>query len=82
MSRTRLRRTCSSAASRAITLSAALALAACSMGPDYVRPTAPVAAAYKEALPSPATSADTSNWQPAQPGTAAAQRWWEVYGDP
>src|ERR1700722_9856635 len=69
---------CLGVASRAVTLSAALTLAACSMGPDYVRPSAPVAAAYKEALPSP----DTSNWKPAQPGTLAAQRWWEVYGDP
>ena len=39
----------------------ALALAGCTVGPDYVRPAAPAPAAYKEA----------AGWKPAQPGDAA-----------
>ena len=52
---------------------AALLLAGCTVGPDYVRPTAPTAAAYKESA--------------GLEGRAAARRarraatWWEVFGD-
>jgi NodT family efflux transporter outer membrane factor (OMF) lipoprotein len=49
------------------------ALAACMVGPDYVRPSAPVPAAFKEA----------EGWKPAQPGdTAPRGQWWQVFGDP
>jgi NodT family efflux transporter outer membrane factor (OMF) lipoprotein len=52
---------------------AAVALASgCTVGPDYVRPTAKAPAAYKEMPPAkPATPADTS----------PKGRWWEIYGD-
>ncbi|MGH6984543.1 MAG: efflux transporter outer membrane subunit, partial [Stellaceae bacterium] len=51
----------------------ALALAACSVGPDYQRPSAPTTPAYKE----------TANWKPATPTTAASgQPWWSIYDDP
>src|SRR4029450_10421112 len=51
----------------------ALALVACTVGPDYVRPEAPAPAAYKELPPN----------KPAQPGdTAPRGAWWKVYGDP
>jgi multidrug efflux pump len=45
----------------------------CTVGPDYVRPTAPMTAAYKE---------DTG-WKAAEPNAAiASTEWWTVYGDP
>lgn len=47
-------------------------LSGCMVGPDYVRPTMPLPAAYKEAGP----------WKTATPGQIDASRnWWEVYGD-
>jgi len=50
-----------------------LALVACTVGPDYVRPEAPAPAAYKELPPN----------KPAQPSdTAPRGAWWKVYGDP
>jgi len=49
------------------------ALAACTVGPDYKRPDAPVPVAYKE----------LDGWKPAQPRNAASDMaWWSVYGDP
>jgi NodT family efflux transporter outer membrane factor (OMF) lipoprotein len=52
---------------------AALLLAACAAGPDYVRPVVTPPPAYKEAGP----------WTPAQPREAdARQPWWTRYGDP
>jgi len=52
----------------------ALALAACSVGPDYVRPqTAAVPTAFKE----------MKDWKPAQPNELAMNgKWWEMFGDP
>ncbi|MGH8777500.1 efflux transporter outer membrane subunit [Paraburkholderia sp.] len=56
-------------------LLAASALTGCTVGPDYVRPTATAAATYKEL--------EGTGWKPAQPGdTALRGAWWEVYGDP
>ncbi len=50
------------------------ALTACEVGPDYVKPPAPIPAAYKEA---------PKDWKPAQPRDAAARGpWWDVYNDP
>lgn len=49
-----------------------LALAACAVGPDYVRPTADVPAAFKEG----------QGWTVARPGDAAPRGdWWRGYGD-
>ncbi|MGB8181570.1 MAG: efflux transporter outer membrane subunit [Stellaceae bacterium] len=57
---------------RILALGFALALAACSVGPDYQRPPAPAPAAYKEA----------ADWKPATPKAAASgQPWWSIYGD-
>ena len=48
-------------------------LAACEVGPDYVRPTAPTPAAYKE----------IDGWKPSEPRDAASgTAWWTIYGDP
>lgn len=50
----------------------AAALSACTAGPDYVRPAAPVNAEFKE----------LKNWQPARPAEAIDRgRWWSIYGD-
>ena len=51
---------------------AAMLLAGCMVGPDYVRPTAPAPAAFKEA----------EGWKPAQPAdTALRGDWWQVFAD-
>ena len=68
MTRPRLRRS-----SAAVLAAFAFAgLAGCAVGPDYVRPTVEVPAAYKEAGP----------WKTAEPRAVdSAQPWWEWYGD-
>jgi len=51
----------------------ALLLAGCMVGPDYVRPTAPVPAQFKEA----------EGWKVAQPADGAPRGpWWQAYQDP
>src|SRR5690349_7950373 len=53
---------------------AALLLASCAVGPDYVKPTAEIPASYRE------TSRD---WKPANPQDQAPRGpWWEMFGDP
>ncbi len=48
-------------------------LAGCMVGPDYVRPAAPVPTAYKEA----------ADWKVAQPSDDAPRgNWWEAFLDP
>ncbi len=52
--------------------SAAIALAGCMMGPDYVRPPVVAPGAYKEA----------EGWKVAQPQDAVPRgKWWNVFGD-
>ncbi|MDD5331002.1 MAG: efflux transporter outer membrane subunit [Sulfuricella sp.] len=49
------------------------ALAACTVGPDYVRPSVEAPAAYKEA----------GSWKAAEPADHLARgKWWEIFGDP
>jgi NodT family efflux transporter outer membrane factor (OMF) lipoprotein len=53
-----------------------LLLGACTVGPDYQRPAAPVPVAYKEA-------AAKEGWQIARPADAFDRgAWWSVYTDP
>lgn len=48
------------------------ALAACTVGPDYQKPSAPTSIAYKE----------VDGWKPATPRNAASgQPWWSIYND-
>ncbi len=48
-------------------------LGACAVGPDYVRPTVAVPAAYKE----------MGDWKPAQPRDREPRgQWWTIFGDP
>jgi NodT family efflux transporter outer membrane factor (OMF) lipoprotein len=52
---------------------AGLALAACTVGPDYERPDAATPPAFKE----------LDGWKPAQPREAASgAAWWSIYDDP
>src|SRR6201987_2290837 len=53
-------------------IAAAAGLAACTVGPDYQRPDAPVPAQYKEA-----------GWKVGQPADAIDRgAWWSIYKDP
>ncbi len=55
-------------------VAALLTLAACTVGPDYQRPAAPVPARYKEAA---------AGWAMAQPVDAMVRgAWWSIYNDP
>jgi NodT family efflux transporter outer membrane factor (OMF) lipoprotein len=58
----------------AVTVASTLTvLSGCTVGPDYVRPAAPVPAAYKE----------LDGWKVAQPNDASFRgAWWERFGDP
>lgn len=60
--------------SRAVPFAAALfLLTACTVGPDYVKPTAPAPPAYKE----------TADWKVAQPQDGVIRgAWWEIFNDP
>ncbi len=69
-------------ASRAARISLAaitVLLAACNIGPQYARPSAPVPPAYKEVG---APNID-GEWKQAQPSDGASRgKWWEAYKDP
>ena len=61
-------------AAAAMALAVAAALSACSIGPDYSRPTVAVPAAFKEA---------PAGWKVAQPADHQPRgAWWEVFNDP
>jgi NodT family efflux transporter outer membrane factor (OMF) lipoprotein len=63
--------------SRGIALAAALALAACEVGPNYHRPDAPVPTAYREA------DAGGATWRPSSPRDALDRgAWWSIFADP
>ncbi|HWU41060.1 MAG TPA: efflux RND transporter permease subunit, partial [Candidatus Acidoferrum sp.] len=48
-------------------------LSSCTVGPDYIRPAAPVPPAYKE----------TAGWKVAQPQAESIRAsWWEIFNDP
>jgi NodT family efflux transporter outer membrane factor (OMF) lipoprotein len=58
-----------------------LALEGCTVGPKYVKPTAPTSPAFKEETP--ASFKESQQWQPAQPGDQTSRgNWWEIFGDP
>ena len=57
------------------------ALSGCLVGPQYVRPAAPLAPSFKEALPENFKSED--GWKPAQPSDAQLKGdWWMLFNDP
>jgi len=56
-------------------------LAGCMVGPNYVKPSTPMAPAFKEEAPELSQASD--GWKPAQPGDQAPRgNWWEIYSDP
>ena len=57
-------------------IAAAALLSACTVGPDYKRPSAPAPAQYKEARPQP-------GWKFSQPSDIFNRgAWWAIYNDP
>src|ERR1700690_2714371 len=55
--------------------------AACLVGPNYVKPSTPMAPAFKEQTSAPSQGSD--GWKLAQPGDQTPRgNWWEIYGDP
>jgi len=61
---------------------AALALAGCQVGPKYLRPSAPLAPAYKENQPG-SELAQAEGWKQANPQDAMLRgKWWEIFKDP
>ena len=57
------------------------ALAGCTVGPKYVKPSVPTTPAYKEGVP--ASDQGSEQWKPANPGDQKNRgKWWEVFGDP
>ena len=59
----------------------AIVLTGCMVGPKYVKPSTPMASAFKEEAPNLSQAND--GWKLAQPGDQTPRgNWWEVYGDP
>jgi NodT family efflux transporter outer membrane factor (OMF) lipoprotein len=63
---------------------AALLLSGCTVGPNYHRPTAPSAPAFKEsAVPVPPPNPPNGGWKQVAPNDSAIRgQWWEMYQDP
>ena len=60
---------------------AAVLLTGCIVGPNYVKPSTPMAPAFKENEASAPSQAD--GWKLAQPDDQTTHaKWWEIYGDP
>jgi NodT family efflux transporter outer membrane factor (OMF) lipoprotein len=60
---------------------AVLLLTGCTVGPNYKRPSAPMAPGYKEAPP--ASFKDQDGWKVIQPSDAQLKgSWWELFDDP
>ena len=65
--------TATSRSACALAVAAALLLAACTVGPDYVRPTVETPGDYKE----------NAGWKPAEPRDHLDRgKWWQVFRDP
>jgi NodT family efflux transporter outer membrane factor (OMF) lipoprotein len=67
---------------RVVFSAAVLLLAGCTVGPNYHRPDAPTAPAWKEnAVPPP--NPPNGTWKQAQPSDGVLRgKWWEIYNDP
>ncbi len=64
----------------ALIASAALLLSGCTVGPNYVKPPAPVTPNFKEQPPD--NFKETKDWKIAQPGAPGTPvKWWEIFGD-
>jgi NodT family efflux transporter outer membrane factor (OMF) lipoprotein len=57
-----------------------ITVAGCKVGPEYTRPAAPLAPAFKETLPGNFKAED--GWKPAQPNDAQLKGdWWTLFND-
>ncbi len=63
---------------------AAMIISGCTVGPNYHRPTAPSAPAFKEsAVPVPPPNPPNGGWKQVTPNDSAIRpNWWEMYQDP
>ncbi|HEY1498193.1 MAG TPA: efflux transporter outer membrane subunit [Acidobacteriaceae bacterium] len=60
----------------------ALLLAGCTVGPNYKRPAAATAPAWKENT-APPPNPQNGSWKQAEPSDGALRgQWWDLYGDP
>ena len=58
-----------------------LLVSGCMVGPNYVKPSTPMAPAFKEE--DSISSEARDGWKPAQPGDQTPRgKWWEAYSDP
>jgi NodT family efflux transporter outer membrane factor (OMF) lipoprotein len=56
-------------------------LSGCMVGPNYTKPSVPMAPAFKEAPP--ASFKEDDGWKVSQPSDAQLKgNWWELFGDP
>src|SRR5450755_4878941 len=67
----------------ALLFAAALLLNGCTVGPNYHKPTAPTAPAYKESAVVPPPNLPDGGWKQVSPNDSALRSiWWEIYQDP
>ena len=58
-------------------------LTGCTVGPNYHRPTAPTAPAFKESAVLPPPDLPGGGWKQVSPNDSAMRtNWWEIYQDP
>src|SRR6202161_2573388 len=64
-------------------LAVALLLTGCTVGPNYHRPDAPTAPAFKESAVVPPPDLPQGGWKQVTPNDSAMRaNWWEIYQDP
>lgn len=64
-----------------LALAGLFALASCTVGPKYSKPSVPMTPAFKE--PPPASFKENGNWKAAQPEDSTLRgKWWEIFNDP
>src|SRR5580658_5670529 len=64
-------------------LALALLLSGCTVGPNYHRPTASTAPAFKESAVVPPPDLPAGGWKQVTPSDRAMRpKWWEIYQDP
>jgi NodT family efflux transporter outer membrane factor (OMF) lipoprotein len=68
---------------RTLLIGAVICSSACTVGPNYKRPSAPAPPAFKEQPPVNFKEAEAAGWKQSQPGDAFEKgKWWEIYNDP
>src|ERR1700674_2954408 len=64
-------------------LASVLLLSGCTVGPNYHKPTAPTAPAFKESAVVPPPNLPDGGWKQVSPNDSALRaNWWEIYQDP